>query len=171
MLFMEISELTAQEVIEHENEHVEAKEPTQLLGVSFGYTYVPKAGEIGGSEATGVMVPSIGLDYFYKISPKFEVGTMIDLELANYLIFEKDLSREKALIVSAVGVYALMGELNVIAGGGVELEKHKSFGVLRFGMDYSWTFKNNWLLAPGVFYDLKEGYNTWAVSINFGKEF
>ena len=161
---------TSFESIAQESEHDE-KEPKQLLAISFGYTFVPKATSIGGTEANGIFVPSIGLDYFYKITPKLEFGTMIDLELGDYLIFHKNLSRERALVITGIASYSFTEHINFFAGGGIELERNHNLGILRLGTEYAFKLQNNWLLSPGFFYDIKEGYDTWSLAIAFGKEF
>lgn len=149
----------------------ENKEFKHLVVLATGYTFIPKATSIGGTEPNGVFVPSIGMDYFYKLSPKFEIGTMIDLELGDYLIFEKDLSREKAFLVLAVGSYRLFPNVNVFTGAGIELEKHEHLGVFRLGAEYTFRLNNDWVIGPGFFYDIKKGYDTWCLSIGLGKEF
>jgi hypothetical protein len=142
-----------------------------LLTGAFGYSFVPKGGAEGDTEVSGVLVPSIGLDYFRRVSPKWEVGTMIDLELSDYLIIEKNLNRSKALVITGIAAYNFIGNWTVFGGLGVELEKHKNFMVTRFGAEHAFKFDNNWLISPGCFYDIKEGYDTWSISVAFGKEF
>jgi len=149
----------------------EEKEPKHLVAFALGYTFIPKATSVGGTEPNGIFVPSIGLDYFYKITPKFEIGTMIDFELGEYVIFEKDLNRTNAIVISAIGAYSITKNLNVFAGGGIELEKHHNLGIFRVGAEYGIPLKHEWKLAPGFFYDIKEGYDTWSIAIAIAKEF
>lgn len=154
-----------------ENEEEPENQPKHLVMGSFGYTFVPKAAPEGSKEVKGVFVPSIGVDYFHRLNDKWEIGTMIDLELSNYIILHQELDREKALLVVALAGYKLTERVNVFGGGGIELEKHKNLPVFRCGAEYAFMFKNEWVLAPGAFYDLKEGYDTWSISLAFGKEF
>ncbi len=142
-----------------------------LLTGTFGYTFVPKGAEEGATSVEGVFVPSIGIDYFRRVHPKWEIGTMIDFELSNYLIFEKQLNRHKALVITAITAYNLSENWTVFAGGGIELERHKNIFVGRLGGEYAFKLKKDWVLAPGAFYDIKESYDTWAISIAFGREF
>ena len=147
------------------------KETKHLLTGSFGYTFIPKATSIGGTEPNGIFVPSIGLDYFYRVAPKWEIGTMIDLELGDYLIFEKDLEREKAMVVALIGTYKITKHFNLFAGGGIELERNHHLVVIRLGTEYAFYLNKGWLIAPGFFYDIKEGYDSWSLALAFGKEF
>ncbi|MGB0391485.1 MAG: hypothetical protein ACPGRC_07470 [Salibacteraceae bacterium] len=153
-----------------EHEHEELKK--NLLTGAFGYTYIPKAAFPEDTDSKGILVPSIGLDYFRRINKNWEVGTMIDLELANYLIVDRDLNRDKALVITAICAYSFNTPWTVYAGGGIELEKHENLGVIRMGGERVFSLKNDWVIAPGFFYDFKGGsYDTWSIAIAFGKEF
>jgi len=148
---------------EHEKKH--------LITGALGYTYIPNGTTAESSSAEGVFVPSIGLDYFYSISQRWEIGIMSDFEFGEYVIFDKDLNRENAIVLAAIASYSLTGHINLFAGGGIELEKHHNLGIIRVGGEYGFNLKNNWVIAPGLFFDFKEGTDTWSLSIAFGKEF
>lgn len=149
----------------------ESKERKNLLTVAFGYTYVPEGAAEGSIEADGVFIPAIGLDYFRRIHPKWEIGTMIDLELGEYIIAKRDLNRHNALVVAGIAAYNLTDQWTFYGGGGIELEKHENLWIGRLGGEYGWKMGNDWVLAPGFFYDLKKGYDSWSFSVAFGKEF
>ncbi len=151
-----------------ETEHEEKK---HLITGALGYTYIPNGSTVGSSSAEGVFVPSIGLDYFYSISHRWEIGIMSDFEFGEYVIFDKDLNRENAIVLTAIASYSLTEHINLFAGGGIELEKHHNLGIIRVGGEYGFNLKNNWVIAPGLFFDFKEGTDTWSVSVAFGKEF
>ena len=151
-----------------ETEHEEKK---HLLTGALGYTYIPQ-GASGHSEAAdGVFIPSIGLDYFYSISHRLEIGIMTDLELGEYIIFGKDLHRQNAIVVVGVAAFSLTNHINIFGGGGMEFEKHHNLAVIRLGSEYSFHLKKDWVIAPGMFFDFKEGIDTWSISVAFGKEF
>lgn len=65
---------------EEENEN-ESEELRHLIALSFGYTYIPNGAELDAAEANGYLVPTIGFDYFYRFSPRGEIGIMTDAEL------------------------------------------------------------------------------------------
>lgn len=151
----------------------EAKElKKNLLTGAFGYTYIPKAAFPEDKDTKGILVPSIGLDYFRRINKNWEIGTMIDLELANYLIVDRDLNRDKAMVITAICAYSFDAPWTIYGGGGIELEKHENLAVIRMGGEYVFSLKNDWVIAPGFFYDFKGGsYDTWSIAVAFGKEF
>lgn len=152
-------------------EESESMESRHFISLSFGYTYVPKGGSLESTEATGAFVPSIGLDYFYRIKPRWEIGTMMDVELDHYLIIDKDLERENAFIATVVGLYKIFPRLSVFAGGGIEIEHHENLAVFRAGIDSPIPLGRGWVMAPTLIFDFKEGYDTWSLAIAIGKEF
>ena len=74
IVFFSYSRMFAQE---EANTHSEEK---HLIALSLGYTHIPKGGEAHHAEATGVFVPSIGLDYFFRIHQRWEIGVMAELD-------------------------------------------------------------------------------------------
>ena len=147
------------------------KENKHLITVAIGYSYIPKGASHGEESADGVFIPSLGLDYFYKISPKWEIGLMTDFEFGEYVIFDKDLNRKNAIVVTAIASYSLTESINLFAGGGIEFEESHNLGIVRVGGEYAFNLNKGWIIAPGFFYDFKEGYDSWSLSLAFGKEF
>jgi len=149
----------------------EEKETKHIVTAAFGYTFIPKGTSHNSESKDGVFVPSVGFDYFYKIKPKWEIGIMTDFEFGEYIIFSENLNRKNAIVVVAVGSFAITKSLNIFAGGGMEFEQEHSIPIIRLGTEYSFKIKKGWVIAPGIFFDIKEGYDTWSFSLAFGKEF
>ena len=131
-----------------------------LLTAALGYTYIPKGSALEAEEADGILVPSIGLNYFRRIHPRWELGLMTDIDLGEYVIFEKNLNRKNAIVVTAIVSFTVTRNINLFAGGGMEFEEHLNLGVIRTGAEYAFRFIKDWVLAPGFFYDFKEGIDT-----------
>ena len=150
-------------------------EPKEELNNSifgtFGYTYVREGEEIGETDVTGIYIPTIGIDYYYRIVPKLKIGLMMDLELADYLIVSKNIERNKAFIATAIAAYSLPKKFAAYGGLGIELEEHKNLAVFRLGVEHELELKKEWALATGIFYDFKESYDTWTFSLALGKSF
>lgn len=159
-----------EEEAQHETEEVEAPEGKHFVALAFGYTYIPKGASLNGSEAEGVFVPSFGLDYFHLIGRRWELGVMLDLELGHYLIFSKELERENAFIATLMATHKLVN-WHIQGGIGVEFEKNENLMVLRLGLERPFHLGNHWVLAPAVYFDIKEGYDTWSISLSIGKSF
>ena len=96
---------------------------------------------------------------------------MANIELGNYVIIHKELNLENAFIVAGNGVYKLTDQWSVFGGMGIEIEKHKNIGIFRLGTDYSFSLGNGWIIAPVFSYDIKEGYDTFALALAIGKGF
>jgi hypothetical protein len=146
------------------------------VGITFGFTYVSKAVESDegetAEEATGVWAPTIGVDYKYRLDHKWALVGAAEIELIDYEIHGEDLSREKALIVAGLVSYEVMPSWGVFAGGGIEIEEHHSLAVVRAGTEYEFEIgEQGWVIAPVFFYDFKEEYDAFSLSVALGKWF
>lgn len=170
ILFLNVQLTIAQE---NESENRESEEEKNVISLSFAYTYIPQgAGLDSRRNDRNQLVPTFGLDYFRRIHRKWEVGVMLDYELATYIIPRKDnLTRENAFIVALMSVYNLNANWNLLLGGGIELEKHENLAVLRAGIEYVIPIRNNWSIPISSFLDFKEGYDTWSFGLGFKKGF
>lgn len=159
----------AQEKTEHKNGELENK---HFIGFTYAQTFIRKGANEDNLNDRGHFVPAIGMDYFYRIHHKWELGIMLDYELGTYIIPRKDnLIRENAFIIALIAAYTLTDRWNLYVGGGIELEKHKNLIVGRFGGEHLFPLKNNWYIPLGLFFDVKEGYDAWSLSVGIAKEF
>jgi hypothetical protein len=148
-----------------------ASENKNVLTMALAYTFI-SAGSAQDNLENGHFVPGIGIDYFRRIHPKFDVGIMADIELGTYIIpRQDDLIRERALVLALIGSYALTENWGVFFGPGYELERHKSFPIFRLGSEYIFTLNSDWFVPVGLFYDIKEGFDAWSVSAGIGFNF
>jgi len=167
LCFIAIS-LLSFNVFSQEKEEDEGK---NLLIGTLGYTYISSASSEDSEEADGIFITTLGIDYFRKIHSKWELGIMADLELGEYVVINKDLNRENALLITGMASYKLTDHVNLLAGAGLEIEKHENLAIIRLGTEYAINLKKEWSIPLGFFYDFKEGINTWSLSIGIGKEF
>lgn len=155
---------------EHEGEaHEEFKR--SKLTATFGYTHIPEGTGHDESDEEGYFLPTAGLDYFYRLSEKWSLGAMFDIEFGEYLIIDKDLSRSNAMIFVAVLGYELMPSWGLIAGGGIEIEESENLSVVRVGTEYQLRPGGNWVVAPGLIFDIKQEYTSWSLVLGAGMEF
>ena len=162
---------TTAENPEHEPTH-EALEHTYKIALTFGYSHIP-AGFEEGQEEVAVFVPSVGVDFFYSLGHKFDLGMVVDWELAEYLVeFNREsLTRERALILALVGAYEVIPHWKILAGGGIEWEKHRNLAVVRVGTEYEIELNKGWDLGPSLFFDIKEAFSVWGFHVALGKRF
>jgi hypothetical protein len=164
------TEKSADSPVQHEALAEEELLKQHKLTLAFGYTHIPEGADDVESDK-GVWVPGLGLDYFYRLNEKWEIGIAADIEFGEYLIIDKDLNRKNAFILVALAGYELVPAWAVFAGGGIEIEEHKNLAVLRVGTEYEFQFENDWLIAPGLLFDLKEEFNSFSIYVAGGKIF
>jgi hypothetical protein len=149
----------------------EEREHRHRAGAGFGFTFIPLAGELGETDARGLFVPSLRLDYFYHLYPRWAVGFMANYELGHYMIIQEQIERDHALGLTLVGMFDITRHLGVFAGAGVEIEPHRHLGVFRLGTEYSIDLGKSWTLVPRLYLDAKKYHNTWSIAVSLSKEF
>ncbi len=160
---------------EHQSHHGKHK-----VAFYTGFTHIPSAfyEHETHEESTGKWVPTIGLDYYYSLNHKWEIGLIGDIELDQYYIQTEnfdELERNNVVVWSAVAKYKPTKRIGIIAGPGMEWEfkKHdtESFWVIKTGIEYEGAIENGWELTPVFTYDFKEEYSAYAFGISIGKRF
>jgi len=148
---------------EHDHKH--------LLGVGFGFSFVPTGDALGENDARGLFAPMVGLDYFYRINRRWGAGFLGAVELDHYVVTDDQVERENALNLTLVGSFSATKHLDFFLGGGVEVEQHDNLGVFRLGTQYSLDVGNHWALLPKLYFDIKGNYNTWNLAMSFVRKF
>ena len=145
------------------------------LGLSFGGTYIPTASSNEScdcaDENEGIVVPTIGLEYTRSLNDKWAIGSLVELELAEYIILDEDLNRHNALIVVAFAMFKILPQWFISAGGGIELEQHKNLGIFRIGTGYEIHLNNGWDIAPFFAFYHKIEFNSFSLGLSIGKAF
>ncbi len=145
------------------------------LAIVISHTHIPKAFQSSAGSNNAVIVPSWGFNYEYWINRKFALGLHSDMEIATYIIEKEDgteLERERPIIIALVGICAPWRGLEFIGGIGKEFEPHENFWVYRFGVEYEIEIGNEWDIAPGLVFDIKENlYDSWTLGLGIGKRF
>jgi hypothetical protein len=142
--------------------------------VVISHTHVPKAFQSSTGNGA-VIVPSWGLNYEYWFNHKFAIGLHSDMEISTYIIENIDgteLERERPVIVALVGIFSPWKGLEIVTGIGKEFEPHENFWVYRIGVEYEIEIGDNWDIAPGLVFDIKENlYDSWTLGLGVGKRF
>ena len=147
------------------------EEPYQkhILGPSFGFTFIPLGNDAGYTDARGLFAPTVGVDYFYHIHPKWGMGFIGAVELDKYTVTDQEVERDNAMTLTLVGIYRATKYLDLFLGGGIEVEPHDNYGVFRLGIQYSIEMGENWALVPKLHLDVKGGYNTWSFAVTVAR--
>ena len=141
---------------------------------AIGQTYIPEA---TSGNAAFVVVPTLGLDLQYWFKPRWGIGLKNDIELANYLVDDKDgnsaVIRNNPVIIALPALFSPWeSNFTFILGPGLEIESHENFFIFRAGVGSEFEIGNHWDFAPEIIYDLKNGHiNTISFAIGVGKRF
>jgi hypothetical protein len=123
-----------------------------------------------------LIVPTFGLNYDFFFHQKWGVGLHSDIVLQQYKVEIHDghetIIRENPVAVCAVGLFKPLPSLTLIAGYGIEIEKHENIQLLRFGVEYGFHLPGNWELGFALEFDRKiNTYNSWVLGAGFSKLF
>lgn len=174
LLLVLISGVSAysQESEGHEGEHHE--EGRNILGVTLGHSLVIEGVKDG--ERRSIYVPSFAIQYYYKLSERWILGTNIDALIETFVIEKPDgveIERERPVATVLMGGYEISEHFGLFLGGGVEWEKSENFGMMRFGGEYGHPLGDNgfeFLVGLGADI-LFGGYNTINIGVGVAKTF
>lgn len=162
LLLLSMVNMAAQQQNEQDQKH--------LLGAGAGFTFISLGNKLENTDARGLFIPTVGIDYFYNFHPRWGAGFLGAFELGHYVVTDEVLERENALILTLVGMFSATRHLDLFIGGGVELEQHDNLAVFRFGLQYSIDVGKHWALVPKLNFDYKENYNTWSFAVAFARK-
>jgi hypothetical protein len=123
-----------------------------------------------------LLVPTFGLNYDLFFHEKWGVGLHTDIVLQQFKVEKHDgheeLIRENPVAICAVGLFKPLPSLTLIAGYGIEIEKHENIQLLRLGVEYGFHLPGNWELGFALEFDKKiNTYNSWVLGAGFSKLF
>jgi hypothetical protein len=123
-----------------------------------------------------LLVPTFGLNYDFFFHQKWGVGLHTDIVLQQFKVEKHDgheeLIRENPVALCAVGLFKPLPSLTLIAGYGIEIEKHENIQLLRLGVEYGFHLPGNWELGFALEFDKKiNTYNSWVLGAGFSKLF
>lgn len=169
---------------QHHSEHtegdVEHGHGKHKIAFYSGFTHVSSAfyEHETEEESTGKWVPTLGLEYYYSLNHKWELGFIGDVELDKYYIRtgqDDELERNNVAVLSGVAKFKPTHRIGLFAGPGMEWEftdhGSESFFVVKTGIEYEVAIENGWELTPIFSYDIKEEYSVFSFGISIGKRF
>jgi hypothetical protein len=156
---------------EHENAH---EGSSHRITMVMAYSFLKN--QIDASTNDILVAPTFGLNYDYLFHPRWGVGLHTDIVLQQFKVEKHhdqvELTRENPVAVCAVGLFSPLPSLVLLAGYGIELEKHENIQLLRFGVEYGFHLPGNWELGFTLEFDAKMNtYNSWIFGAGFSKLF
>ena len=129
------------------------------------------------SETDNVLiVPAFGLNYDYFINAKWGLGVHSDILLQQFKIEKHDdheeVVRENPIAICGMLLFKPHHRWTLVAGYGVEVEKHENFQLIRIGGEYGIELPKNWELGFSLEFDFKSNaYNSLLFGVGFSKIF
>ncbi len=150
--------------------------PHWKLGLSISHAFLPSGNHENLNEKL-LIVPAIGAELFYNINHKWGIIWTNEVTMQSYVVNnekEDNLKREFPVVSAIVANYHIGKRFYINAGPGIEIEKHKSFFIFRFGLEYELVISEGWDVAPAIHFETKEGkfgafYLGVTIARHFGK--
>ena len=166
--------LAQQAEMSHNNQHAEHEGPGHRVTLVMAYSVLKN--HVDESTNNILVVPTFGLNYDFFFHQKWGVGLHSDIVLQQFKVEKHDghaeLIRENPVAVCVVGLFKPLPSLTLIAGYGIELEKHENIQLLRLGVEYGFHLPGNWELGFALEFDKKfDTYNSWVFGAGFSKLF
>jgi hypothetical protein len=157
-------------------QHAEHEGPSHRHKVTLVMAYSLLNSHVDESTNNILVVPTFGLNYDFFFHQKWGVGFHSDIVLQQFKVESHDgheeLIRENPVAICAVGLFKPLPSLTLIAGYGIEIEKHENIQLFRFGVEYGFHLPGNWELGFALEFDRKiNTYNSWMFGAGFSKLF
>lgn len=145
--------------------HNKSESGFRIIGV-IGHTYV------NTEQFENVWVPSWGLDIEYWFNNNWGIGLHNDVEIETFVFKNSgnvDLERVNPLVFTIDALYHFHNGFVFTLGPGIEIERQKSFYLLRAGIEYEKDITESFYLVPSLFLDQRfDGYNTFNIGLGVG---
>ena len=119
-----------------------------------------------------LIVPTFGFNYDYFFNARWGIGLHTDILLQQYKVEKhggnEEILRENPVAICGMAVFKPHHRWILMAGYGVEVEKHESFQMIRAGVEYGIPLPKHWELGFTLEFDYK--INTYS-SLMFGVGF
>ena len=121
-----------------------------------------------------LIVPALGINYDYFLNTKWGLGLHTDVILQQFKVESHD-NHEQIIRENPVGLVGMVlfkphHRWTLMAGYGLELEKHENFQIIRTGVEYGIELPKHWELGFSLEFDYKiKTYSSLMFGIVFSK--
>jgi hypothetical protein len=177
-LFIFLTIGTSQLLKAQENDHADFH-PHHMLGIVLSHTQISQGIQANG-DRKWLALPSIGINYNYKFSPKWAIGLHNDIVTEDYAVEEhlrsgggnKVLERAFPVASAVVASFKPGKHFSYMLGTGGEFAHTGSFFLVRVGIEYGYHITDKWELNANLVNDIKiNAYNSFAYGIGITKVF
>ena len=123
-----------------------------------------------------LIVPALGFNYDYFLNTKWGLGLHTSILLQQYKVEMHD-NHEQIVRENPVGLVGMVlfkpdHRWNLMAGYGLEVEKHENFQIIRAAVEYGIELPKSWELGFCLEFDYKlKTYNSLLFGVTFSKFF
>ena len=145
-----------------------------MIAFFTGNSWIPEGRSHETGEKQTVIVPTFGLDYEFKLSAVWSLGTYNDLQIVNISVEEGDgtlLERENTTTFTLGGSCRFGERMKVELSGGVETDAHETLKVGRIAYEFGFELPDRWELGISASYVLKDFYDVFGLGLVIGKRF
>lgn len=158
-----------------EKKHDDFK-PHHMLGLVISHTQISQGVQSNGNNKW-LSLPSWGINYNFKFSPKWAVGLHTDIVVEDFAVEEHLKSSSDEIlersypVASAVMLSYKPGKhFSYLFGSGGEFAHTGNFFLFRVGLEYGCHLSKDWELNANVTNDLKiNAYNSWAIGLGVSR--
>lgn len=152
--------------------------PHHSLGIVISHTQINQGIQANGNKKW-LSLPSWGINYNYKFSPKWAVGLHNDIVVEDFVVEEhlksadgKTLERSYPIASAIVVSYKPGKYFSFLLGSGGEFAHTGNLFLFRVGVEYGHYISKDWELNAVLTNDLKiNAYNSWAIGLGITRVF
>ncbi len=161
-----------------EKEAAEEKEGRHNISLTIGHEHSFNGRNEEGKKEF-LILPFWGLDYNFRISPKFSLGLHTDFVIENFKV-EKNLEggpeeiveRTRPVAPALMGFYKFCRHWSVGLGMGGEFAKEENYWLNRLAVEYGAEIRRGWEVFGSFQYDFRwKAYDTWTIGLGIAKSF
>ena len=121
-----------------------------------------------------LLVPTFGFNYDYFFNSRWGLGLHTDILLQQYKVEKhgnhEEIVRENPVALVGMLLFKPHHRWTIMAGYGVEAEKHESFQMIRTGVEYGIALPKHWELGFSLEFDYKiKTYSSLMFGVGFSK--
>jgi len=121
-----------------------------------------------------LIAPALGLNYDYIFNRGLGLGLHSEIFLQKFKIEDEgsheEVVRESPVAICGMLLYKPHHRWTIMAGYGIEFEKHENFQFIRAGAEYGIELPKNWEVGFSLEFDFKlNAYNSLLFGIGFTK--
>lgn len=152
--------------------------PHHTLGVMISHTQVSQGIQANGNKKW-LSLPSWGINYNYKFSPKWAIGLHNDIIVEDFAVEEhlksnggKILERSYPIASALMASYKPGKHFSFMGGAGGEFAHTGNLFLVRVGAEYGYHLTKDYEVNANITNDLRiNAYNLWAIGMGITKIF